>query len=223
MGLPAGWLDDKSYGSLIRGLVKSADLGIENIIRQDLDKDKLLGSLPKILPQSAREFLEQRSDGLSRVLALHQRFSAKDKPAGLVEFDFASEESDGTRQFLALAGPFLHTLREGAVLVVDEFDARLHPSLTKHLVALFNTSANRKNAQLIFATHDQGLLNPRKIRRDQIWFAEKDHMGASELFSLSQIPGVRKDANFEKEYLLGQFGGVPNVGDFQRVLLNGEE
>jgi AAA15 family ATPase/GTPase len=74
-----------------------------------------------------------------------------------------------------------------------------------------------------FATHDQGLLNQRRIRRDQIWFVEKDPTGASELFSLSQIPGVRKDANFEKEYLLGQFGGVPNVGEFQRVVLDGEE
>lgn len=223
MGFTAGLLDDKVYGPLIQQLVKTADFGIEKVVRQDLDKDKFIASLPKSLPQSLRDFLEQDSDGASRILAVHQRFNAKDKRSGFVEFDFASEESDGTRQFLALAGPFLHTLREGSVLVVDEFNAQLHPSLTKRLVELFNTSANRKNAQLIFAAHDQGLLNPRKIRRDQIWFAEKDSFGASELFSLSQIPGVRKDANLEKEYLLGQFGGIPNVGDFQKVLLNGQE
>ena len=107
--------------------------------------------------------------------------------------------------------------------MVDEFNAHLHPTLMNRLVALFNTSANRNNAQLIFATHDQGLLNPKRIRRDQIWFAEKNPIGASELFSLSQIPGVRKEANLEKQYLLGQFGGVPNVGDFQGVVLNGKE
>lgn len=223
LGFTASLLDDKTYGNLIQRLVRSADFGIEKVVRQDLDKDKFLASLPKSLPQTLRELLAQDSKGASRILAVRQRFNAKNKPAGFVEFDFASEESDGTRQFLALAGPFLHTLREGSVLLVDEFDAQLHPSLTKRLVGLFNTSANRKNAQLVFATHDQGLLNPRRIRRDQIWFAEKNPFGASELFSLSQIPGVRKDANLEKEYLLGQFGGVPNIGDFERVVLDGEK
>jgi AAA15 family ATPase/GTPase len=223
MGFTASLLDDKTYGSLIQQLVKSADFGIERVFRQDSDKDNFLASLPKSLPHKVREHIAQESEGGSRILAVHQRFNAKDKPAGFVEFDFASEESDGTRQFLALAGPFLHTLREGSVFVVDEFNAQLHPFLTKRLIGLFNTSANRNNAQLVFATHDQGLLNPKRIRRDQIWFAEKNPIGASELFSLSQIPGIRKDANLEKEYLLGQFGGVPNVGDFQRVVLNGKE
>jgi uncharacterized protein len=223
MGFTAHLLDDKEYGNAIRRFVKSADFGIENVVRQDIDKEKFLASLPKNLPQSVRELIAQDSDGVSRILAVHRRYNAKDKPAGFVEFDFASEESDGTRQFLALAGPFLHTLQEGAVLVVDEFDSQLHPTLTKRLVGLFNTSANRKNAQLVFVTHDQGLLNSKAIRRDQIWFAEKTPIGASELFRPSQIPGVRKDANLEKEYLLGQFGGVPNVGDFQRVLVDAKK
>jgi AAA15 family ATPase/GTPase len=223
MSFTAGLLDDKTYGELIRQLVRNADFGIENVIRQDMDREKYLASIPKGLPQPIRDLLAHDSSGATTILAVHRRFNAGGKPTGTVEFDLAAEESDGTRQFLALAGPFLHTLREGAVLVVDELDARLHPNLTKRLVALFNSSANRKNAQLIFATHDQGLLNQRRIRRDQIWFIEKNFMGASELFSLSQIPGVRKDANFEKEYLLGQFGGVPDVGEFQRIVLDGEE
>jgi hypothetical protein len=83
---------------------------------------------------------------------------------------------------------------------------------------LFNSSANRKNAQLIFATHDEGLLDPKRIRRDQIWFVEKNDQGASRLFCLEEIKGVRKEAKFAKEYLLGQFGGVPRVGDLQGVI-----
>jgi len=102
-------------------------------------------------------------------------------------------------------------------------EARLHPLLTKALVGLFNSSANRKNAQLIFATHDDGLLDPRRIRRDQVWFVEKDRFGGSQLFSLSEIKGVRKDARFAKEYLLGQFGGVPHLGNWQGVLTHGRE
>lgn len=223
MGFTARLLDEKQYGDVIRRFVKSADFGIENVIRQDVDKEKYLASLPKNLPPPVRELIAQNSNGASRLLAMHRRYNGKDRPAGLVEFDFGSEESDGTRQFLALAGPFLHTLHEGSVLVVDEFDSQLHPALTKRLVGLFNSSSNRKNAQLVFVTHDQGLLNAKTIRRDQIWFAEKNPFGASELFQLSEITGVRKDANFEKEYLLGQFGGVPNVGDFERVVLDVEK
>lgn len=222
MGFTASLLDDKEYGSAIRNFVKTADFGIEDIVRRDVDLEKFLASLPKGLPRSVRDAMAQNSEGAFTVLATHRRYGLKDKPAGVVEFDFANEESDGTRQFLALAGPFLHTLQEGSVLFVDEFNSRLHPVLTKRLVALFNTSANRKNAQLVFVTHDQGLLNSRTIRRDQVWIAEKGPFGASELFRLSQIPGVRKDANLEKEYLLGQFGGVPDPGDFQKVLLDAE-
>jgi hypothetical protein len=154
---------------------------------------------------------------------VHQRFGPDTRVVGKVEFDLASEESAGTQQFFALAGPFLQTLEEGSVLVVDELDARLHPLLTKQLVGLFNSSVNRKNAQLIFATHDQGLLDQKQIRRDQIWFVEKDMMGASNLFSLDEIKGVRKDANFQREYLLGQFGGVPHLGDFQKAIVNGQD
>jgi uncharacterized protein len=223
MGFTTKLLDDKDYGSAIRSFVKSADFGIEDIIRRDVDKEKLVGSLPKDLPRSIRDLMVKNSEGASTIISVHRRYNLKDKPAGLVEFDFATEESDGTRQFLALAGPFLHTLQDGAVLVVDEFDSQLHSALTKRLIGLFNTSANRKNAQLIFVTHDQGLLNSRTIRRDQVWFAEKGPLGASDLFRLSQIPGVRKDANLEKEYLLGQFGGVPDLGDFQKVVLHAEK
>ena len=124
---------------------------------------------------------------------------------------------------MALTGPFLHTLKEGSVLLVDELEARLHPLLTKALVRLFNSSANTENAQLIFATHDEGLLDARRIRRDQVWFVEKDDFGASRFYGLAEFKGVRKEAKFAKEYLLGQFGGVPHVGDLEETLTHGRE
>jgi len=219
-------LSDKEYGASIRELVRQADVGIEDLIREDIDKDQLLEKLSKDtkdLPQAVRDLIVQNASGASIVRTVHQRFDSDNRAVGKVEFDLETEESAGTQQFFALAGPFLHTLREGSVLVVDELDARLHPLLTRQLVGLFNSSANRKNAQLIFATHDQGLLDQKQIRRDQIWFVEKDAMGASNLFCLDEIRGVRKDANFEKEYLLGQFGGVPHIGDFQRAIVHGKE
>jgi AAA15 family ATPase/GTPase len=174
--------------------------------------------IPKGASEAFREYVLRSTAGAFTVKTFHQGFDADDKPAGLVEFDLPADESAGTQKFVALTGPFLHTLREGSVLFVDELEARLHPLLTKALVGLFNSSANRKNAQLIFATHDEGLLDPQRIRRDQVWFVEKDGMGASRLYCLDEIKGVRKEAKFAKEYLLGQFGGVPRMGDLQGVL-----
>ena len=217
----ANLLSDKEYGASIRELVRQADVGIEDLIREDIDKNQFAEKLSRDndLPQAVRDLIVHNAPaGASIVRTVHQRFDSENRAIGKVEFDLASEESEGTQQFFALAGPFLHTLREGSVLVVDELDARLHPLLTRQLVGLFNSSANRKNAQLIFATHDQGLLDQKQMRRDQIWFVEKDTMGASKLFCLDEIKGVRKDANFEKEYLMGQFGGVPHTGDFQKAI-----
>src|ERR1019366_3881089 len=104
-----------------------------------------------------------------------------------VEFDLKADESAGTQRFVALTGPFLFTLRHGATLFVDELEARLHPLLTKALVSLFNSPANTENAQLIFVTHDEGLLDPKRIRRDQVWFVEKDGFGASSFYNLAEF------------------------------------
>jgi len=218
MNFTANLLNDPEYGPLIRGLVKQVDVGIENLERQDIARDKIPDLIPRNLPPAVRELVVRSSSGAFAVKTIHQRFGADDQPAGRVEFDLKTEESAGTQKFVALTGPFLHTLREGSVLFVDELEARLHPLLTKALLGLFNSSANRKNAQLIFATHDEGLLDPKRIRRDQIWFVEKNDQGASRLFCLEEIKGVRKEAKFAKEYLLGQFGGVPRVGDLQGVI-----
>jgi hypothetical protein len=219
MTVTAKLLSDPGYGPLIRELVKQADVGIENLEREDIPRDQLTKRIPKGMPETLREsILRAAMAGAFAVKTFHKRFDAEDKPAGLVEFNLKVDESAGTQKFVAMTGPFLHTLREGSVLFVDELEARLHPLLTKALVGLFNSSANRKNAQLIFATHDENLLDQQRIRRDQIWFVEKDGFGASRLYCLDEIKGVRKETKFAKEYLLGQFGGVPRIGDLQEVL-----
>jgi hypothetical protein len=223
MTFTANLLNDPEYGPLIRELVKQVDIGIMNLERQDIAREKIPDMIPKQLPQALRDLVMRSAAGAFTIKTIHQRFDAADQPAGTVEFDLKAEESAGTQKFVAMTGPFLHTLREGSVLFVDELEARLHPLLTKALVGLFNSSANRKNAQLVFATHDEGLLDPQRIRRDQVWFVEKNGMGASRLFCLNEIKGVRKEAKFAKEYLLGQFGGVPRVGDLQGVLNRGRE
>ena len=93
----------------------------------------------------------------------------------------------------------------------------MHPLLTSKIITLFNSRlTNPKNAQLIFTTHDTNLLNANLFRRDQVWFTQKDSLGASELYSLAEYK-VRNSAPFEKEYLMGKYGGVPIVGQFERL------
>jgi len=223
MPFTANKLMEPEYAKLIQELTKKADVGIENLRRQDLAAADAVKTLPKGPFDKVRQALLSGEFSAFAIKTYHQKFGPNQEPSGLVEFDLKADESAGTQKFIALTGPFLDTLKLGSILFVDELEARLHPLLTKALVSLFNSSANTGNAQLIFATHDEGLLDPKRIRRDQVWFVEKDDFGASRLYSLAEFKGVRKEAKFAKEYLLGQFGAVPHVGDFEETLTHGRE
>ena len=130
-----------------------------------------------------------------------------------------AEESDGTNSYFKLIGIIKNALEQGTLLVADEIDAHLHPLLTKHLVMLFNNSdTNPNGAQLIFTSHNTNLLDLDILRRDQIWFTEKDDLtAATDLFSLYDF-SIRKDAKVEKGYLLGRYGAIPFI---HGGLLNG--
>jgi hypothetical protein len=102
-------------------------------------------------------------------------------------------------------------------MVIDEFDARLHPLLSRKLVQVFqDPDLNAHGAQLVFATHDTNLLDATLLRRDQIWFVEKDRFGASHLYSLAEF-NVRNDAALEKNYIEGKYGAIPFFGDLRRL------
>lgn len=122
------------------------------------------------------------------------------------------EESQGTNQLFWIAPILKEVIGKGKTMVIDELDRSLHPFLVKFLVELFhNPVLNKKNAQLIFTTHDTTLLSLDTFRRDQIYFVEKDpHTAATELYSLDEF-SVRKSENIEKGYLLGRYGAVPYV------------
>ena len=133
-------------------------------------------------------------------------------------FDLDEHESEGTKKLFSLSGPLVDTLRRGDVLIIDEFDARLHPLMTKEIVRLFNDPLrNPKHAQLVFATQDTSLLDNQLLRRDQIWFVEKDRQGASYLYSLAEFK-VRNDATYEKDYIHGRYGAIPYLGGMRHVL-----
>jgi hypothetical protein len=141
-----------------------------------------------------------------RVLAWHKASDGSDD----VAFDMG-EESDGTRKLFEFAGGWLRALDSGATLFVDELDRSLHPKLTHYLVQLFNSKTNRNNAQLVFTTHDTTLLDPDLLRRDQVWFVEKNPQRASHVYSLLEF-SPRKDEALERGYLKGRYGAIPLIG-----------
>ncbi|MCF0237205.1 MAG: ATP-binding protein, partial [Sphaerochaetaceae bacterium] len=130
------------------------------------------------------------------------------------------EESDGTLKMFALYPVLQETLDNGGVLLVDELNARLHPLLVRSfLITFLNPKINTKHAQLIFTTHDSWQLSNDLLRRDEIWFTEKDANGVSVLYSLADFVDedgvkIRKDESYEKNYLLGKYGAIPTLKSF---------
>ncbi len=129
-----------------------------------------------------------------------------------IEFNF-EDESSGTQRFIAFVPLILNALIDGHVLVVDEFERSLHPEIAQYILGLFNDpEVNKNEAQFIFATHDTTLLSPENnLRRDQINLVEKNSKGETELYTVSDIKGIRGEGNFEKWYIEGRFGAVPNI------------
>lgn len=141
--------------------------------------------------------------------------------AGEVAFDWR-QESLGTRAWFALLGPLLLALDEGAVLLVDELDASLHPRFTAEVIRLFHDpEANPNRAQLVFTAHDFTLLSTssggRLLEPGQVWLTEKDRDGATELYPLTAASPAG-DEDLVKSYLAGSFGAVPALleGQFAR-------
>ncbi|GAB3888007.1 AAA family ATPase [Microbispora bryophytorum] len=170
-------------------LLRLADLGIEDVI---VDHQEVS------FPDS--EVRTQR-----RVRLLHT--TAEES----VPFDL-NVESEGTKTWFALIGPILTALRHGSVVLFDELDASLHPTLSAELLRIFQSPVtNPRGAQLIFTSHDTSLLN--HLNRDEVWLTEKRADGSTRLGALADFAGerVRKSQNLENAYLHGRFGALPQV------------
>ena len=126
-------------------------------------------------------------------------------------------ESAGTLKMFALYPKLQEVLQNGSVYFIDELNARLHPLLVRNFILIFlNPEVNVNHAQLIFTTHDTWQLSNRLLRRDEIWFTEKDTDGVSTLYSLADFINedgtkIRKDESYEKNYLLGKYGAIPTL------------
>lgn len=130
------------------------------------------------------------------------------------DLDF-HQESRGTQSIFNHSGVIIDTLKKGGILLFDEINSSLHPLLVRHIINLFmNKEINKYGAQLLFTTHDTSLLDSKILRKDQIWFCDKDSKNIStKLYSL--IDFKKNDfSNMEFAYLYGKFAAIPNIKEF---------
>lgn len=179
-------------------------------IEQSLEKNN---GVVILTPDGQRYFLRKETEQLKVYkLLLHH----KEKSCGsdvLFEMD---EESDGTLRLLDLI-PLLMPTQGGqnGVVIIDELDRSLHPKLSYEFISIFLQSDAQK--QLIVTTHDANLLDLDLVRRDEIWFVEKDANGASSVYSLEEF-SPRYDKDIRKGYMLGRFGAIPLISQPNSVL-----
>jgi len=214
LGFTAERLSHEEHRTKLVEFARQADFNIVDLDAEELSEEKI----PKELPAELRkQILSGRA--FSGIKTYYHKLNSNGEIIGRVEFDLTDDESQGTQKFIALSGPITHTLEEGSILVIDELEARLHPKLTQAIVDLFQSPVNDKNAQLICATHDVTLLEPERFRRDQVWFCEKGHDGATSLFSLAEFDPqkVRSTTKFSRQYMLGLFGAIPKLAHFQEA------
>lgn len=199
---------DEDAKKRIIDFMNAADFSISDI---RLKEDVLtLQSFPADMPKSIREeILEEVKDKkFINVELMHPSTCGSEQ----IPIDL-DEESSGTQKFFSFAGPWLDVIEEGSTLFVDELDNSLHPLMVRFLVGLFQDPLKNKNkAQLIFTTHDTSILDKEFLRRDQIWFFEKNNKSNfTNLYPLTDFRPRDSEA-LEKGYLQGRYGALPFFG-----------
>lgn len=228
--------NDSDFLGFAGEFLKSADTGVEclNVVKNEVDEDELRSLLPADVLSKMLEDFDKDEEGVVivrfgegndllvekarekhfyrlKIQASHENYDGKVIPLDL------KEESDGTRRLLNLL-PALHHLRTGsAVYFIDEIDRSMHPMLAIKFLEFFLRSCEGERRQVIITTHESNLLDHDILRRDEIWFAEKDRVGATRIYSLAEFK-VRNDLDIRKHYLQGRFGAIPFLGNLERLL-----
>ena len=198
---------DEKKNALI-DLVIKADIGIKHIKLESKKGRKETISLNPKQKQESKIHSEEKE--------ILVPFFLHETDMGSALFN-VFEESIGTQRLFYLAGPILETLEHGKTLIIDELDSSLHTFIVQWLISMFNSNKyNKKGAQIIFTTHDTNLLNQDIMRRDQIWFIEKDKNQATHIYSLSEFSPRRHEA-LGKGYLQGRYGALPFIEDSDHI------
>lgn len=210
----------KNWINKFISFLEISKLSVEDELLEQLNIDEL--EIPdekkelKLALEALRS-LQEKQKTVPKLKSWHNVYNNNNIIQETIPFDFHNEESKGTQKLVYILGPIYDTLVNGKILLIDEFDSRLHTLLCKHLINLFH-SLNKRNAQFAFILHDTNVLSSEFFRRDQIWFTEKDQFGSTSLFSLNDYGKVRNDAKFEKNYLKGDYGAVPYLDDINNQI-----
>jgi hypothetical protein len=189
---------------LIQNLLNSADLGLTAVDTKE--KEVSAEGLPKALfaleKELGKEVLPRK---VWEVVFHHKGSQGESFP---LDWDI---ESAGTQRFFSILGPWVDIATRGYTVCIDELDTSLHPTLASELLRLlFKSTKGKPGAQVLFSTHNPLLLDTTLLRRDQIWFADKDAEGASFLYPLTDYK-PRVDESLVRGYLSGRYGAVPFI------------
>jgi len=199
----AQFCQEETDKATISRLLTQADLGIEGLHIEDTPWPDLAKKIMEVVRTEVTS-MPKLPETRKMVRLLHHVGNRT------VPFE-AEQESSGTLAFLALVGPVVNLLKNGGTLLVDEIDTSLHPLMAVQVLRLFGSStSNPRSAQLIFNTHDTNLLSSGDLRRDQIWFTEKDSAGSSHLYTLTDFE-PRRQKNLENGYLQGRYRAIPFI------------
>lgn len=198
--LPKGFVEDKNVQQKVVEYFASFD---EHI------KDFRIEKVPQAAESNGRKTSVEEK---YKINALHKMIDSDE----MAEISLGLE-SAGTLKMFALYPELQEVLEKGSVFFIDELNARLHPLLVRNFLLTFlNPEINTNHAQLVFTTHDTWQLSNQLLRRDEIWFVEKDERGVSTLYSLADFVDedgsrIRKDESYEKNYLIGKYGAIPTL------------
>ena len=202
------WFREPELAKKVAMLLSLVDTGISGIRIEEKNID-----IPEnidISDELKRLFLLSEK---YKILFLHQTEIGNHRPFEL------QQESDGTRRFFFLVPVLISILTAGQVLIMDELESSMHPFMAELIIKLFNDPrVNKNNAQLIFSTHNINLMTPELLRRDQIWFTEKQQ-GATKFYSLDDFDKkkVKPQSPFNQWYAEGRFGAIPSI-NYQRIV-----
>jgi hypothetical protein len=219
------YLKDENEKEWLIKFLTSADIGIVNInVKSDLETDDdsdLHNDIIEVIKKHVFDE-DEDDDGDEKLSELKAALSKGVKvehgcsDGSIVELKL-SDESLGTRKLIAILGPIYEALKNGSILIIDEIDTSMHPLLSRKLIQLFQSrETNPNNAQLLFTTHDTNLLSGRFLRRDQVWFTEKNEKGSTIIYPLTDI-STRKGDNIENGYLQGRYGAIPYLGNLDSL------
>jgi len=230
----AHYLDkDKEFKEFAENFLKSIDTGIESL---DVKKDDIYSFFGKgneelilqiqneIETGKAKIFRNQRGDQIlivkekGEIIVKTLVTRHKGKKGLIKEFDL-KEESDGTIRMLEYTPALRDIYHAKKVYVIDEIERSIHPLLIRRIIEDFSHSENTKG-QLIFTTHESVLLDQDILRKDEIWFAEKNPSGATELYSLQEFVSEHITIDIRKGYLSGRYGAVPYLENLHKTLMN---